>query len=128
MSYHGVGAGPGPVKTYRVDAPFPWGKDTELKLPVQAMIDDAWAAAYPHLMDLEGKLIRDMEDEVRYFAPVMADQLIDEKVRPELERQLEIVFAEIDILKEDALKAAVGIAAGLALAVGLGAWWVKRRG
>ena len=32
MSYHGLGAGPGPTETYYVDMPFPWGENTELKL------------------------------------------------------------------------------------------------
>ena len=37
----GLGAGPGPVEVYRVDMPFPWGDDTELKLPVYAIVQDA---------------------------------------------------------------------------------------
>jgi hypothetical protein len=41
MSYHGIGAGPGPVELYRVDMPFPWGDNTELKLPVHAIVQDA---------------------------------------------------------------------------------------
>jgi hypothetical protein len=40
MSYHGLGAGPGPVETYYVDMPFPWGDDTELRLPVYALTQD----------------------------------------------------------------------------------------
>lgn len=60
MSYHGLGAGPGPIKTYKVDLPFPWGADTEVKLPLDAIVKDAvqsipvqqlvqsaWGAALP---------------------------------------------------------------------------------
>jgi hypothetical protein len=42
---YALGAGPGPVNTYRVDMPFPWGDDTEIKLPVQALVADAITAA-----------------------------------------------------------------------------------
>lgn len=40
MSYHGIGAGPGPVETYYVDLPFPWGENTALSLPVRQMSKD----------------------------------------------------------------------------------------
>jgi hypothetical protein len=128
VSYHGVGAGPGPVKTYKVDAPFPWGENTEIKIPVQAMTDDAWAAVYPHILDLETKLIGDMEDEVRYFAPVIINKIIAENVRPELEKQMTVAFAKVDVAKDDAIKAALGVAGMVVLSVGLAAWWVKRGG
>jgi hypothetical protein len=128
VSYHGVGAGPGPVKVYKVDAPFPWGDNTEIKIPLQAMTDDAWAAISPKIDALETKLIQDMEAEVAYFAPTMVQKIIETNVRPELQKQMEIAFAKVDIAKDDAIKAAMGIAAGLALAIGLGAWWIKKGG
>lgn len=128
MSYHGVGAGPGPVKTYKVDAPFPWGENTEIKIPVQQMADDSYAAVLPHILELEGRLINDVEDEMARVVPDMVQRVINENVRPELAKQMEIAFAKVDIAKDDAIKAAVGIAAGLALAIGLGAWWVKKGG
>lgn len=47
--YHPVGAGPGDVVTYRIDLPLPWGRDTEVTLPIQALVDDAYAAMEPNL-------------------------------------------------------------------------------
>jgi hypothetical protein len=47
--YRAVGAGPGDVTTYRVDLPLPWGRDTEVTLPMQALVDDAYAAMEPNL-------------------------------------------------------------------------------
>jgi hypothetical protein len=45
--YRAVGAGPGDTKTYLVDLPLPWGRDTEVTLPMQALVDDAWTAMEP---------------------------------------------------------------------------------
>lgn len=51
VAIHGasLGAGPGPVRTYRVDLPFPWGDDTEITLPIQSITFDAVNAAYPQI-------------------------------------------------------------------------------
>lgn len=126
MSFHGVGAGPGPTKTYLVDMPLPWGNNTSITVPVQQVVADTWAELSPKLDALESKLINDMEDEANLYAPRLAKQLMDEVVRPEIQKQMEIAFADIDVVKSDATKAALGIAAGLALVIGLAAWWVKR--
>jgi hypothetical protein len=127
MSYHGgVGAGPGPSKTYKVDAPFPWGKDTEVTVPVQAMVDDTWAALAPHIDELEARLINDMEDEVSLYAPRVVKQLMDEVVRPEIAKQMEVAFAEVGMVKDDVVKKTVGVAVGLAVAIGLAAWYIKK--
>jgi hypothetical protein len=48
--YRGVGAGPGEVATYQVDLPLPWGANTEVTLPMQALVDDAWTAMEPAAM------------------------------------------------------------------------------
>lgn len=42
--YRAMGAGPGPTTTYLVDLPLPWGTDTEVTLPLQQLVDDAWVA------------------------------------------------------------------------------------
>ena len=126
MTYRAVGAGPGPVKTYKVDAPFPWGDNTEIKIPVQAMVDDAWNAAYPHLLDLENKLIQDGEDEVNLYAPKAVKQVLTDVVMPAVNNELEVVFAEVDLVKEDALKAGLAIAGIVVIAVGVAAWWIKK--
>jgi hypothetical protein len=47
--YYPMGAGPGQTMTYRVDLPLPWGRDTEITLPVQALVDDAWLAMEPNV-------------------------------------------------------------------------------
>ena len=43
----GLGAGPGPTTTYLVDLPLPWGKDTEVTLPMDQLVADAWASMEP---------------------------------------------------------------------------------
>ena len=53
--YGAVGAGPGDTITYRVDLPLPWGKDTEVTLPMQALVDDAWTAMEPNMNAAIGK-------------------------------------------------------------------------
>jgi hypothetical protein len=128
VSYHGVGAGPGPVKTYKVDAPWPWGENTEIKIPVQQMADDSYAAILPHILELEGMLINDVEGEMARVVPDMVQTVIEKNVRPELAKQMEIAFAKVDIAKDDAIKSATWIAAGVALTIGLSAWWIKRGG
>jgi ElaB/YqjD/DUF883 family membrane-anchored ribosome-binding protein len=57
MSYAGaiqrrrgsVGAGPGPGRTFYVDAPLPWGQNTPVTIPVQALADASWDAAKGHI-------------------------------------------------------------------------------
>lgn len=47
--YYPMGAGPGDSVTYRVDLPLPWGRDTEVTLPIQSLVDDAWVAMEPNV-------------------------------------------------------------------------------
>jgi len=76
--YRSMGAGPGPTVTYLVDLPLPWGKDTEVTLPIEALVNDAVTTAQPS---------------------------IDASI----------------------MRGAVAAAAAVALAVGLGAWWVRSK-
>jgi len=126
MSYRGVGAGPGPVEKYKVDAPFPWGDDTEITLPIQELVNDAWSAVTPRINELEAKLIEDMENEASLYAPRIVKQVMDSVVTPEMNRQMEVAFAELDMMETDALKALIAVGASMVLAVGLAAWWVKK--
>lgn len=126
MSYRGVGAGPGPTKTYKIDAPFPWGKDTEIVVPVQAMVDDSWAALSPHIDELEAKLIQDGEDEMSVYGPVAVKNIMDTIVLPRMNTELEQAVAEFDVVKEDALKTLVAVGATLVVAIGVAAWWIKK--
>lgn len=77
-SYDALGAGPGATTTYLVDLPLPWGKDTEVTLPIDALVNDAMAVAQP------------------------------------------AVDASI-------MRGVVAAAAAVALAVGLGAWWIRSK-
>jgi hypothetical protein len=45
--YRSIGAGPGNTVTYYVDAPYPWGDNTEVTIPVEQLVEDAMAAAQP---------------------------------------------------------------------------------
>ena len=123
-----MGAGPGPTKTYKVDAPFPWGKDTELVIPVQAMIDDAWAAALPHLDTLETKLIGDAEDEVSYYGPVATKKILDTVVTPYIDTELQTMLAQVDLLKNDAIKAGLALTGTVVIAISVAAWWIRKHG
>ncbi len=51
MSYHGLGAGPGPTERYYLDMPFPWGDNTAVVIPVQEMTKDATREALRVLRD-----------------------------------------------------------------------------
>lgn len=126
MTYRAVGAGPGPVETYKVDAPFPWGDNTEIKIPVQEMVNDAWAAAQPKVNELEAKLIDDMENEMSLYGPKLVKDILDTVVRPELDKQMEVAFAEVDMMMSDVTKTMIAVGATVAIAVGLGAWWLKK--
>ena len=44
-----MGAGPGPTTTYLVDLPLPWGRDTEVTLPMDQLVADAWASMSPRM-------------------------------------------------------------------------------
>lgn len=73
----GLGAGPGEATTYYLDLPQPWGRNTEVTIPVDALVNDAMAAAQP---TLNAAIVRGV----------------------------------------------VGITAAMVLAVGLGAWLLRR--
>jgi len=126
MTYRSMGAGPGPVKKYSIDMPFPWGKDTEVVVPIDEMVGDTWAALSPHIDQLEAKMIQDMEDEMNLYAPRLVKQIMDESVRPELNRQAEVAMAEFDVMKMDVVKAVAIVGVTVVLAMGIGSWWVKK--
>lgn len=126
MSYHGVGAGPGPVEKYKVDAPWPWGDNTEIAVPVQEMVNDAWNAARPHVDELEAKLIDDMENEAALYAPKLVKNIMDTIVLPDINNELEVAMAELDVMKSDVVQTLVAVGASLAIVAGIGAWWLKK--
>ncbi len=44
-----LGAGPGASKTYYIDAPLPWGDNTPITVPVDAIVADFWQSLRPRL-------------------------------------------------------------------------------
>lgn len=126
MTIRAMGAGPGPVKSYKVDMPFPWGKDTEVVVPVQQMVDDTWLSLAPHIDELEARLVTDMENEANQYGPVLVKNLMDTVVLPRVQTDMEEAFAEFEMLKNDAMKTVVLVGATLLLGVGFAAWWVKK--
>lgn len=59
-----LGAGPGPVETYFVDLPLPWGNNTEIRMPIRQMSYDAVNAAWPNI---RGRLEQAIPDVTRRF-------------------------------------------------------------
>jgi len=100
----GLGAGPGPVETYLVDMPFPWGDNTAVTLPVQEIADDFTSAILPE-------------------ASARANQLIERQwrqmIRPDIQDELD----RIDVIKKELITAfAVGIGV-----LGVGAYFIWRK-
>lgn len=89
-----LAAGPGPVITYKVDMPFPWGDDTEVTLPVKAMIDDAANEATQHLPEIEDYLVT----RLRAWLPTVGPEAI-KSVWPSAKADLE---AELPVLIDQA--------------------------
>ena len=58
-------------------------------MPVQARVDDAWAAVSPHIDALETILIGDAEDEATYYGPIAAKKVLDTVVTPYLNTELQ---------------------------------------
>lgn len=115
MSYHGLGAGPGPVETYRVDLPFPWGADTELKLPIAAITQDALRAA--ERAGTAGLVPWDsINRRIEASMPVWIDQL-----QQEIDPYVNEVIGRIT-------RRVTFVATSLVAASVLAAWWLKKRG
>ncbi len=81
MSYHGLGAGPGPTERYYLDMPFPWGQDTEVVLPVRAITADATREALRVLrgQDLAALVPWDsINTRIQVSMPLWIDQAVEE--------------------------------------------------
>lgn len=115
MTYHGVGAGPGPVETYRVDMPFPWGADTEIKLPVEALVQDAVRAVQK--ADVANIVPWDsLNQRVTASIPVWAQQL-----EQEIDPYVNEVISRLTWRVTAIATSLVGVSV-------LAAWWLKKRG
>lgn len=85
------------------------------------IVDKSWEEAQPKINQLVAGVERDLE----YFVPELVDEVMQEQILPELERQLTIVFAKVDVMKDQAIQSAWGIGLLLTAAVGTAAWWVR---
>ena len=123
MSYHSLGAGPGPVRTYKVDLPVPWGDDTEIKIPLDAMVKDA-AKAIP-----VASLVQSAWGEARPLLQGEAGLLITTYLEPKFAQAEYIVnqaLKDVETQTASAVKH-VYVAAGIiVVGVGLAFWWSKR--
>ena len=123
MSYHSLGAGPGPVKTYKVDLPFPWGDDTEIKIPLDAIVKDA-AKSIP-----VSALVQSAGGTALPLAQEDLPILMKTYLEPKFAQAEYIVNQALKDVEQTAASAVkhVYIAAGLIVAgVALALWWSKR--
>lgn len=125
---------------YTFDLPLV-GK-TEFGLPVSAMTNDAlltvqqqlpqildeslptvYQRLAPYIADVKASTFADLE----YFVPELLDDLMKKQIIPELERQKENVIAEAEVLRDEALIAALAMTGIVAISVGVAAWWLRKR-
>ncbi len=81
MSYHGLGAGPGPTERYYLDMPFPWGENTAVVIPVQEMTKDATREALRVLRDEDlASLVpwNSINTRVQASMPLWVEQAVEE--------------------------------------------------
>lgn len=124
MSYHALGAGPGPIKTYKVDLPFPWGADTEVKVPLDAIVKDA-AKSIPMKA-----LMQAAWAEALPLAQQDLPILMTTYLEPKFGQAEYIVNQALKDVEATANKAVkhVYIAAGLIVTgVAVALWWNKRK-
>lgn len=115
MSYHGLGAGPGPVETYRVDLPLPWGDDTEIKLPIHALTQDALRAVQQS--DTAALIPWDSIDRrIQASLPVWVEQL-EEEIDPYVNEVIDRLTTRVVVIATSFVGVSV-----------LAAWWLKKRG
>lgn len=129
MTYHmdGLGAGPGPIKTYYVDLPFPWGKDTEVKVPLEAVLQDV-LKLIP--VDALAKQFVDAGwPELRDQAGPDLPQLLDQAVGPKWNEAQHLVnqtLSDVDAIASRVTRG-VFIAAALTLAGTAFLMWRMKR-
>jgi hypothetical protein len=129
MSYQAIGlaalgAGPGPVKKYLVDLPFPWGDDTEVTVPMQQFVTDAVAS-----VPLEQLAIQFVESgwptlksKIEADGPEIVSMALEPKLG-EAKYYVNQLMGEADKIARRTVIHAY-IAAGLAV---VGIWWAVRR-
>jgi len=114
MSYHGLGAGPGPTQTYRIDMPLPWGDDTEVTVPMYAIVQDlVREAERANLADLVP--YDSINRRIQASIPVWVDQL-EKEIDPYVNEVIDRATSRALILS--------GLVLGAAFA---GAWLLRAR-
>lgn len=149
MSYHGVGAlgqacplpPQGAVqkdpceRKYEFDIPI-WGR-SDIGVPMVQMMSEAFMTAErmaptfvermkPIIYPLVDQKIADAMAEVEMSIPAWTREAI-QAAQPEIDRQKELVAAQAELLRDEALKVAAALTGIVVLSVGLAAWWIKTR-
>jgi hypothetical protein len=75
----------------------------------------------PYIADVKASTFADLE----YFVPELLDDVLKKQLLPELERQKENVLAEAEVLRDEALLAALAMTGIVAITIGVGFWWFK---
>lgn len=129
MSYQALGsaalgAGPGPVKKYFVDLPFPWGDNTEVTVPVQQIMKDALQAV--PLQQLAAQFVEEgwptLKSKVEEDAPQIISQALEPKLG-EAKYYVNQLMGEADkIAKRTVVHAYVAVGLGV-----LGMWLIFRK-
>jgi len=114
VTYHPLGAGPGPVEEYSVDMPFPWGDNTKIRVPVYAMVNDSLRAMNQTVIASKipwDSILRRMEVSI----PMWVDQAA-ENMQPHVDAWI------------DKATNRVALAGGvMVLGMAATAWYVRRK-
>ena len=105
--------------TYKVDLPILGEED--VKLPINQVVNDVWLQLEPKV----NALVADVEGEIMREAPDVAREVMDQIVIPRMHDQVEGAIAEIEVIRDDTVKALL-IATGTTIAaIAFAAWWIK---
>lgn len=118
---------------YRFD--FPVIGEEDIGIPLNQIINDAKlqiSESLPQLINTAFTAARpkinDVMSDVEYMIPEAVDEAMEQHVWPEIDRRKALLMAEVDVVKDDAVKAALAVTATVVMSVGLAAWWVKKGG
>lgn len=120
-------------RRYEFDIPI-WGR-TDIGVPLTQMTDDAFlqARGYVPMLVFDAtkaaepfvdEKIADAMAEISMNVPRWTEQALKS---PEIQRQKELMLAQAEALRDEALKVAVALTGIVVMAVGFTAWWIKRR-
>jgi hypothetical protein len=110
---------------------------TDVGVPVNQLVNDAWLhvqSLLPEIVEqvsIEARprfneLVTTLEGSIAHLLPDLMSEMIRTQIRPELEAQMIAAQARAGVVKEDVIRAAIGVTGTLAIAIGLAAWWMKQ--